>query len=602
MLGNLRDKRRRGDTGVLPNLLQENGNAERSAVFANRNNPLAPFNLPVRTPKEWDKAEAEYKARAEGKAEKQRQQQSIADIINARAAQKWDEAEYVSAEKGIDITLPKGVTAEAKFVKNKKSGRKEIELKFSGEKISDEFKSKLKSYGFSWNVGRKAWIAEENAITKAVTDKLTQKDNGESNYGKEQAEHINEAEEERGTAEGNAGETRNSEAEQAEAEHVPESNQDEVNKKAPALAEGYTTESGRSLNEADENEFILHKGEKNFGEISKVVADATDGTLKAAPIRLQVGNAEFGLKHLLKHEAQMQSKGFKNVYEFIDHVLENFNQVYSQQTEKKPNRFVLYCKDDKSKGFMPIDLELKKDTDGYYTIVSAMPHKAKIKGTLVYDGSSRPSTATTDSLLSSDINGKGGDDAEIVLAKPNVPLSTQSVAQPAENVKKINLPKGTTVDVSIVGDNSNVIQVKFNGAQGKGTGGIMGRAGYKWNGDKQVWQARKTDKKAMDVAEQLGYKPAEEAKPQERDYEREREELWNTFADKLGIDNILSVDKANEELKGVEGLNDGAIVYYNKANRKYSIISLLDNAEFLKRGYKYHVYEYDVNLVGTRVS
>ena len=396
MLGNLRDKRRRGDTGALPSLLQENGNADRSAAFANRNNPLAPLNLPVRTPKEWDKAEAEYKARAEEKAEKHTRQQTIADIINARAAQKWDkaEAEYVSAvEKGIDIALPKGVTAEAKFVKNKKSGRKEIELKFSGEKISDEFKSKLKSYGFSWNVGRKAWIAEENAITKAVTDKLTQKDNGESNYGKEQAEHINEAEEERGTAEGNAGETRNSEVEQAEAEHITESNQDEVNKKAP--------------------------------------------------------------------------------------------------------------------------------------------------------------------------------------------------------------PKGTTVDVSIVGDNSNIIQVKFNGAQGKGTGGILGRAGYKWNGSKKIWQARKTEK-AMDVAEQLGY--TEEAKPQKRDYELEREVLWDIFADKLGIDNILSVDKANEELKGVEGLHDGAIVYYNKANRKYSIISLEDNAEFLKHGYKYHVYEYDVNLVGTRVG
>ena len=91
-------------------------------------------------------------------------------------------------------------------------------------------------------------------------------------------------------------------------------------------------------------------------------------------------------------------------------------------------------------------------------------------------------------------------------------LSTQSVAQPAENVKKLNLPKGTTVDVSIVGDNSNIIQVKFNGAQGEGTGGIMGRAGYKWKSDKQVWQARKTEK-AMDVAEQLGY--TEEAKPQE---------------------------------------------------------------------------------------
>lgn len=88
-----------------------------------------------------------------------------------------------------------------------------------------------------------------------------------------------------------------------------------------------------------------------------------------------------------------------------------------------------------------------------------------------------------------------------------------------EQGEKLNLPKGTTVDVSIVGDNSNIIQVKFNGAQGKGTGGIMGRAGYKWKSDKQVWQARKTEK-ALGVAEQLGY--TEEAKPQEHDNELER--------------------------------------------------------------------------------
>lgn len=165
--------------------------------------------------------------------------------------------------------------------------------------------------------------------------------------------------------------------------------------------------------------------------------------------------------------------------------------------------------------------------------------------------------------------------------------------------EKLNLPKGTTVDVSIVGDNSNIIQVKFNGEQGKGTGGIMGRAGYKWKSDKQVWQARKTEK-AMDIAEQLGY--TEEAKPQERDYEFERDELWDTFATKLGIDNILSVNKANEELKGVEGLHDGAIVYFNKDNRSYSIISFEDDAKMLELGYKYQVHEYAVNLVGTRVG
>lgn len=161
-----------------------------------------------------------------------------------------------------------------------------------------------------------------------------------------------------------------------------------------------------------------------------------------------------------------------------------------------------------------------------------------------------------------------------------------------EQGEKLNLPKGTTVDVSIVGDNSNIIQVKFNGAQGKGTGGIMGRAGYKWKSDKQVWQARKTEK-ALGVAEQLGY--TEEAKPQERDYELERDELWDTFATKLGIDNILSVDKANEELKGVEGLHDGAIVYSDNNNRLYHIISKESDPEMLKLGYNYDVSTFDVH-------
>lgn len=161
-----------------------------------------------------------------------------------------------------------------------------------------------------------------------------------------------------------------------------------------------------------------------------------------------------------------------------------------------------------------------------------------------------------------------------------------------EQGEKLNLPKGTTVDVSIVGDNSNIIQVKFNGAQGKGTGGIMGRAGYKWKSDKQLWQARKTEK-ALGVAEQLGY--TEEAKPQERDYELEYDELWDTFATKLGIDNILSVDKANEELKGVEGLHDGAIVYSDNNNKLYHIISKESDLEMLKLGYNYDVSTFDVH-------
>ena len=225
-------------------------------------------------------------------------------------------------------------------------------------------------------------------------------------------------------------------ANSSEGQAIVKSVIDKSEKESLKLADGYSVENGKSISEANKDEFILYNGEKNLGRISEDVAENSNGFLQAAPIRLQVGNAEFGLVHLLKHEKQMRDKGFKNVFDFIRHVANNFNRVYSQQTEKKPNRFALYCSEDTSKGLMAVDLEIKKDTDGYYTIVSAMPHKPKIKGTLVYDGSSRPSTVTTDSLLSSDTNNKGGDDAEIVLAKPNVPFSKSSLAQTDEVVKK----------------------------------------------------------------------------------------------------------------------------------------------------------------------
>lgn len=576
MLGNLRDKRRRGDTGALPSLLQENGNADRSAAFANRNNPLAPLNLPVKTPKGWDKAEAEYKARAEEKAEKHTRQQTIADIVNARAAQKWDKAEteYISSGKGIAITLPKGATAEAKFVKNKKNGKKEIELKFSGKKSSDEFKSKLKAYGFRWNVGRKAWVAEENVITKAVAEKLTQKDNGEVKNGKEQAERINKAEEARRAEKRNAGETASAESIQTEAKQPAESNQDEVNKKAPALAEGKpklkkSKEGYYIANTKDDVISILKplvgqefKNENN-GDIVTIGSTGINKLVSNAATRKSIGNG---------YTLEEHNTAAANIVKlFKDSVLKETHDDYKVKNGEHSN-----IKDIR---IYQVDYAVNgKPFSGKITVKETVQHGKKLYSIELME------IEKPEGMLEQPPNNQQ--------TTPASGLSTQSVAQPAENVKKLNLPKGTTVDVSIVGDNSNIIQVKFNGAQGKGTGGIMGRAGYKWKSDKQVWQARKTEK-AMDVAEQLGY--TEEAKPQERDYELERDELWDTFATKLGIDNILSVDKANEELKGVEGLHDGAIVYSDNNNRLYHIISKESDPEMLKLGYNYDVSTFDVH-------
>lgn len=344
------------------------------------------------------------------------------------------------------------------------------------------------------------------------------------NYGKEQAERINKAEEERRAEKRNAGETASAESIQTETKQPAESNQDEVNKKAPALAEGYTTESGRSLTEADENEFILYKGEKNFGEISKEVSAASGGELPRGYIRLKVGNEYQGLIHAKKHELESLQVGYNSIEDMIYDVCQNFDSIYKRPLKEgqKRDTYILVKfgnKEQNAKNAVsPIYFELQEDgRGGYYVIVTSIPKGDKSlrrelkKETLVYSRPGLDSAATSNgSAVSTQGNNNVGVTQGRLPTSDTTSVSvTKSVAQPAENVKKINLPKGTTVDVSIVGDNSNIIQVKFNGAQGNGTGGIMGRSGYKWKSDKQVWQARKTEK-AMDVAEQLGYKPTEE--------------------------------------------------------------------------------------------
>lgn len=395
------------------------------------------------------------------------------------------------------------------------------------------------------------------------------------NYGKEQAERINKAEEERRAEKRNAGETASAESIQTEAKQPAESNQDEVNKKTVSVEENIA--NGKKAIEkviSEHSDAIDAMTRDDVGGISFYYG--TPGTGK----KFKKG---YGIAHMI---AKRNSEGLDGET-FVKRLPEVIakGKIAERQTAPNGDRVLVKY------GDITTVLSLYKDGNRQTWVVtgwddSVFENKKETTSSdaaAVYDANSATSEGTTRSRSNTD---------EAV-------SFTKSVAQPAENVKKINLPKGTTVDVSVVGD---IVRAKFNGAQGKGTAKILGDAGYKWNGKEQAWDA-KTNERAMDVAEQLGYKkPAEKVKPQERDYELERDELWDTFATKLGIDNILSVDKANEELKGVEGLHDGAIVYFNKDNRNYSIISFEDDAKMLELGYKYHVYEYGVNLVGTRVG
>jgi hypothetical protein len=172
----------------------------------------------------------------------------------------------------------------------------------------------------------------------------------------------------------------------------------------------------------------------DFGEITKEIAKATGGKMQKAPVRLQVGNKKFGYIHLLKHKEQMRQKGYNNPLDYIQHVLDNFTRVYKQSNGSN-KRFVLYCTDE-SKGFMPVDLELKSNSDGFYTIISVMPHKDNIKGTLLFDGSANPSAATANGTLLEESNNKGGvTTSPNTHAKSNVPIDS-SIPQPKENIQQ----------------------------------------------------------------------------------------------------------------------------------------------------------------------
>lgn len=426
-----------------------------------------------------------------------------------------------------------------------------------------------------------AIVAENHAQLDPINDyiqtyeslELRLKEN--PNYGKEQAERINKAEEARRAEKRNAGETASAESIKTEAKQPAVSYQDEVNKKAPALAEGKpklekSKEGYYIANTKDDVISILKplvgqefKNENN-GDIVTIGSTGINKLVSNAATRKSIGNG---------YTLEEHNTAAANIVKlFKDSVLKETHDDYKVKNGEHSN-----IKDIR---IYQVDYAVNgKPFSGKITVKETVQHGKKLYSIELME------IEKPEGMLEQPPNNQQ--------TTPASGLSTQSVAQPAENVKKLNLPKGTTVDVSIVGDNSNIIQVKFNGAQGKDTGGIMGRAGYKWKSDKQVWQARKTEK-AMDVAEQLGY--TEEAKPQERD------ELWDTFATKLGIDNILSVDKANEELKGVEGLHDGAIVYYDNNNRIYHIISKESDPEMLKLGYNYNVREFDIHHIPISIA
>lgn len=364
-----------------------------------------------------------------------------------------------------------------------------------------------------------AIVAENHAQLDPINDyiqtyeslELRLKEN--PNYGKEQAERINKGEEARRAEKRNAGKTASAESIKTEAKQPAESNQDEVKETAEPQEKPEPRDllfTVKSNGKEEDNVIvvgIMKSKEPQYQQTIKKMLDA--GWKKAetntipnvaldeyyAPATEENYNFAKGLTNKAVGYNLMggQPGGWDYMQGLLDHEAEE---------RRKADRTLGEILEDEG-----ITADITVDDNQSITIEFSKKPSDEVRQSVKEAG-----YKWRDGAWKSKVNERSMEIAKELGYNPAEKTET-------EQGEKLNLPKGTTVDVSIVGDNSNIIQVKFNGAQGKGTGGIMGRAGYKWKSDKQVWQARKTEK-AMGVAEQLGY--TEEAKPQERDYELER--------------------------------------------------------------------------------
>lgn len=173
------------------------------------------------------------------------------------------------------------------------------------------------------------------------------------------------------------------------------------------LADGYKTESGRPLSEADKDEFIIKPdGSRNFGGITPEISKATGGELKPGPIRLKVGNDKQGLIHAKKHEEQAKADGYTSIEDMIDDVTSHFDEIYvcTPRDEYGKATYSLVKRGNKVIGKMnggsPVYFELQNNSkNGYYIVLTAIPKgdktlkRATKKSRLIYS-SSRLGAAT----------------------------------------------------------------------------------------------------------------------------------------------------------------------------------------------------------------
>ena len=233
------------------------------------------------------------------------------------------------------------------------------------------------------------------------------------------------------------------------------------------LAEGYKTESGSSLAEADENEYVIKPdGSMDFGEITEAISRETNGELQPGKIRLRVGNEKQGLIHAKKHEKQAQHIGYKSVEDMISDVAKNFDVIYKKDNGegKRATYSLVKLNNNNTKAkqnVVPTYFELQNDGSNYYIVITAIPKNAGSfrnqikKETLIYSKQGQDIAAiSSDSavrLPQSNNNAGVTEERLPVSVKSNVSstnsISKNKTANNENSAKEANEKQRSFVDV-----------------------------------------------------------------------------------------------------------------------------------------------------------
>lgn len=307
----------------------------------------------------------------------------------------------------------------------------------------------------------------------------------------------------------------------------------------PTLANGYTTESGRLLSESDARDFIVKPdGSKEFGHFGKEIEDATGGKVLAKGIRLQVGFSRvangketgFGIIHIKKRESQLKKLGYNNAEEYILDIINNFSIIY----DLGGGRIKLASVGSKF-NVMPLDLELKGDGNGYYTVVTAIPKNTKRMqkeaGKKIFDRSASPSSTTGNGAVQDGGNRKNaGSIPQSATEKSNLPASTNNIDETSKNVNNkldLDLTTGKSVEASrILADGKKEIDAVFD----RFTKGNTNGSGNRIRARKEIQAI--VNKIVEDYANKLGADEAERTLAQMGN--KEIEEFVNYAKAKIG--------------------------------------------------------------------